>query len=227
MSAIEPYDGTTRRNLVLIDLDGTITTRDTYLAYLLGYFLRHPRRWLKSPRLLWAVLLYKAGRRDNSWLKEVFLGHVLGCASRDEIRSWNARFIPWIIERGLRPGARSEIERRKANAERIVLLTASPDLYVHDLAARLGIDEVLCTRVEWFGQYLSGRLASANVYGDEKLRLVSEWLGETSEATHVIAYADHRSDLPLLCWADTGIVVCPGRGLRRRLVELGLESVSW
>ena len=30
--------------VVLFDLDGTLTRRDTYLAYLIGYLLRHPAR---------------------------------------------------------------------------------------------------------------------------------------------------------------------------------------
>lgn len=217
----------TRPRLALFDLDGTITVRDTYAAYLAGYFLRHPVRWPAAPALVAAVLQFRSGRRDNIWLKERFLVRVLGGATRGEIRQWNRKFLPRLVASGLRSGARRQIELHRGRGDRLVLLTASLDLYVEDLARRLGLGEVLCTRAEWRDGRLTGRLAGANVKGVEKVRRIADLLGTEREGWHVTAYGDHHSDLPLLRWADRGIVVCPDPVLARAAADAGLEIVRW
>ena len=67
---------------VLFDLDGTITRRDTYLAYLLGFLARHPERLLRAAPLSLAALRYLIGERDNTWLKTTFLRAILGSIPR-------------------------------------------------------------------------------------------------------------------------------------------------
>ena len=61
------------KTVAIFDLDNTITYKDTYLAFLFKLLRDHPLRLFNCVKLPVAVLLYKTGRRDNSWLKETFL----------------------------------------------------------------------------------------------------------------------------------------------------------
>jgi hypothetical protein len=90
--------------LALFDLDGTITRRDTYLAYLLGFLARHPERWPRATPLPLAVLGYLLGVRDNTWLKTTFLRAILGGAPRSLLASWTEIFLNQMLDSGLRPG---------------------------------------------------------------------------------------------------------------------------
>jgi len=91
--------------IALFDLDGTITRRDTYLAYLLGFLGRHPERWPRAGALPLAVVSHLAGWRSNTWLKTTFLRAVLGGVPRRRLEAWSNSFLDGVLSVGLWPGA--------------------------------------------------------------------------------------------------------------------------
>jgi phosphatidylglycerophosphatase C len=137
------------RTVALFDLDGTITRRDTYLAYLLGFLLRHPGRLWRAAPLPFAVLRHFAGQRDNTWLKVTFLRAILSGVPRPVLEAWTEAFLDRILAKGLRPGSLRAIERHRAAGHRLVMVTASLDFYAEPLSRRLGFDAVLCTRAAY------------------------------------------------------------------------------
>lgn len=220
--------GTTRRVVALLDLDGTITKRDTYIPFLLGFLLSYPTRIWRVGSLPFAVALHALGLRDNAWLKERFLTAILGGAHRSEIDPWAEIFAERIVARGLRRKARRVIEQHRAAGHELVLATASFDFYVDRLAERLGFDMVICTTAEWRPDgTLSGRLDSPNCYGDAKRAAFWSQIGATRDQLYLIAYSDHHSDLSILNEADHAVAVNPTRRLRR-IAGLGrLERQDW
>jgi len=217
-----------RRAAAIFDLDGTISRRDTYLAYLAGFALRHPKRWRRMPGLPFDVLRFKLGLKDNTWLKQRFLSAVLGGVSRQSLRAWTATFNERLMRRGLRPRALRQIRKHKEQGYRLILISASPDLYVDDLSRRLGFSESICTCVEWDANgRLTGRLDGKNCYGAEKCVRLKRYFGEDRRHWHVIAYSDHHSDLPLLTWANQGVAVSPTRRLAHEARRKGLAILSW
>ena len=61
----------------------------------------------------------------------------------------------------------------------MILASASLEPYVRPLGEILGVDDVVCTRLERDAAgRLTGRLLGANCRGPEKARRVSEWLAE-------------------------------------------------
>src|SRR5207248_343206 len=93
---------------------------------------------------------------------------------------------------------------------RLVLATASLDLYVRRLARELGFDETICTHAAWTAEgRVAGTLNGGNLKGEAKLAAVRRVIPAGSGAPFVIAYSDHHADLPLLRWADRAVAVCP------------------
>src|SRR3546814_15403666 len=81
---------------------------------------------------------------------------------------------------------------------RLLLATASFHLYVDAIARRLGIDDVLATRLDEpdGADHIHARLAGDNCYGDAKFARISDWLAAneiTRAAAHVRAYSAHDS----------------------------------
>jgi HAD superfamily hydrolase (TIGR01490 family) len=212
----------------VFDLDGTITRRDTYLAYLLGFLARHPERWSRAAPLPFAVLYHLAGWRSNTWLKTTFLRAILGGVPRHQLESWTESFLQHVLNNGLRSGARAALERHRAAGDHLVLVTASLDFYAEPLGQRLGFDTVLCTRAQYDAAgRVTGELDGGNLYGSEKVVGVQRYLQRHRPSTPVVCYCDHHSDLPLLEFADQAIAINPTRRLRRTAERIGLPIEDW
>ena len=194
------------RYLAVFDLDGTLTRRDTYVRYLFRYLVRHPARFVRVLQLPWFVLQFYLGRISNTVLKEKFLGACLGGLDRPGLLRWTHAFLDELFASGFREEGLMTLDRHRKRGDVLVLLTASLDLYVDQVGSRLGFHHVICTKVEWQGNKLSGRLSGPNRYGAEKVRCLQE-LKEQYRGYPVIAYADHHSDIPFLQLADEGVLV--------------------
>ena len=215
--------------LAIFDLDGTLTRRDTYLAYLAGFTRKHPHRITRLHTLpLDVARFYSSPMRDNAWLKQRFLHAVLAGVDRATVRAWTREFNERLFETGLRRAALEQVADHRRLGHRLMLATASLDIYVHDLADRLGFTDVVCTHVEWDpNDRLTGRLAGTNCHGQEKAARVIAHLRNTGKGWRTFVYTNHHSDVPLLNWADERVAVSPTAGLARQADTLKLRVVRW
>lgn len=175
---------------------------------------------------MFPALLRFARRRDRGALKAAFIRAALGGCSRALLEAWTARFVPRLIEHGVWPDALECIARHRAQGDRLVLMSASVDLYVPAIARALGFAEVLCTPLRWRGDTLDGALAGPNCRGAEKARALKELRGR-HPGLGVTAYGNARSDLGHLCAADRGVLVNGGPQTRRAAERLGLTCLTW
>jgi phosphatidylglycerophosphatase C len=208
-----------------IALDGTIPRRAPLGPFVARVLVRRPLRMLRLWPLPWALLRY-AVRRDRGALKESLLRHALGGLTRGELAVHVADYLDRLWRRGLRPGALAAIERHRAAGDRLVLLSASPDLYVPAIGARLRFDEVICTELQWRGERLGGRLATANRRGAEKRRCI-EALKERHPLARLSAYGNAASDLEHLAIVDAPRLVNANAAARRRAAALGIPCDDW
>lgn len=197
----------TAGELAIFDLDGTVTRRDTLLPYALGFALRRPWRLPRLIVMLPALAAFACGLIDRGGLKSWLVRATLGGISRAELVAWNARFLPRLLRRGLHAEALEAIAAARARGAQLVLLSASPDLYVPEIGRRLGFARTICTELRWRTDgRLDGRLASRNRRGDEKTRCVRALLAEFAPRRSV-AYGNGRADLEHLRLVDEGVYV--------------------
>jgi phosphatidylglycerophosphatase C len=119
-----------------------------------------------------------------------------------------------------------QIAEHKRNGDRLVLMSASPELYVPAIARQLGFDDVTCTGVRWHGDRFDGRLTTENCRGQEKVRRF-EQLRTRHPGLATAAYGNADSDLDHLCLADRGVLVNGNEQARRRAVGLRVVCESW
>ncbi|MBA2296082.1 MAG: HAD family hydrolase [Actinobacteria bacterium] len=187
------------------DVDGTLTTRDCVTPFLLratGVRLalalaRHPLPVLRA-----------LARRDRDALKAVACTAFAGMAgsSLDEL---GARFAQDVEARHLRPDTRARLRRHRELGHTVILASASLDPYLEPLGASLGVDAIVCTRLERApdGRF-TGRLVGPNCRAAEKTRRVEEWLAANGLAdAELWAYGASPSDRELLARADRPIWV--------------------
>ena len=110
----------------------------------------------------------------------------------------------------------------------LVLASASFDIYVEGLGNALGFEHVICTKASWDESgRLTGKLLSANCYGEEKLQRVISWLSKNKYKNVDVVYSDHHSDLPILQFATKGVAVNPTKKLRNISYSQHIEMEIW
>ncbi|HVY81389.1 MAG TPA: HAD-IB family hydrolase, partial [Steroidobacteraceae bacterium] len=208
-----------RVKLAVFDLDGTITRHDTLIQYVLGYLKTRPWRVFGFLLGLPAVLKYAVGAADRGALKAAVIRWTLGGSTRAEIDAWTARFVPHLLEKGVFQEAIKRIAEHRRNGDTLVLMSASPDLYVPAIGQKLGFAEVTCTGIRWNGDRLDGSLTTPNCRGEEKaVRFAS--LQARHPGVRSVAYGNAASDLPHLRLADRGVLVNADRAARREAARL-------
>jgi phosphatidylglycerophosphatase C len=181
--------------LAVFDLDGTITRRDTLAPFLWGFLWRRPWR---LPRLLLLLLPAVAAfliDRDRGALKGAVIRAALGGVPRERIERWAERFVAAVLHRGLYQEALDAIAMHRTHGDRLLLMSASTDLYVPRIGRALGFDEIICSELRWRADgRLDGRLASANCRGEEKRRCLAAVIARDAPG-RICAYGDSRADL--------------------------------
>ncbi|HUX72598.1 MAG TPA: HAD-IB family phosphatase [Steroidobacteraceae bacterium] len=222
-----PNETENPRGVAVFDLDGTLTRRDTLLPFLCGYLARHPRRLLRLWRLPPAVAAYLLAGHDRALLKSRLIRIAMRGDARAAVDRWADAFVASLRAHGaFRAAALRCVERHRRAGDALVLLSASPDLYVPRIAAALGFESTICTEVRWRGDRLDGALATANRRGEEKRRcllaLRAEFPGRPTTA-----YGNSAADLAYLGLADRGVLVNARGAARRAARAAGIAVDVW
>lgn len=180
--------------LAVFDLDGTITRRDTFGPFLWGYLWRRPWRLARAPLALPAAASFLLDR-DRGALKGAVIRALLGGAPGAGLASWAERYVERVLSAGLYAEALAAIAMHRSRGDRLLLMSASTDLYVPLIGRALGFDEIICTQVRWrVDGSLDGRLAGANCRGEEKRRCLAAVVARDAP-TRIYAYGDSGADL--------------------------------
>lgn len=186
--------------VAVFDFDGTLTWADSFVPFL---------REAVGPMRFWAGLFWLSpvlaahavGLVQNARTKEFFLAHFLGGRTPESLEPVSARFIAGRLAGLLNPEALERLRWHQREGHRVILLSASPELYLNHWARTVGIATMIGTRLELAADKISGRIAGENCHGTEKIARLRGELGELNQFT-LHAYGDSRADLPLLNLAE-------------------------
>lgn len=181
------------------DFDLTITDRDTFLPFLklaFGSFLLN--KVLFSMAFDGLGFLFGLINRDQ-FKKKLIQKLLTGCSTEaiNELGKVHATHImDW-----LRPSALARIQWHKERGDRLVMVSASLDIYLKPVADRLGFDNLLCTQLNSSISIYDGMLTGRNCRGPEKVSRLKELLGSLGEF-ELYSYGDSAGDKELLSVAD-------------------------
>lgn len=208
---MDGLDGT--RGVAAFDLDGTLTRGDTLLPFLqqlCGTRVVMRALALQSTALVRAA----AGRGDRDAAKAALLARLLAGRHVEAVEPVVRSYTDRVVMSHLRSDVMERVGWHRAQGHTLLVVSASPELYVDPIARRLGFDAVIATRLEIDADgRLTGRLAGANVRGQEKVLRLRAQLGE--EPARLWAYGNSEGDRELLAAADDAVLVT-----RRGLVTL-------
>lgn len=209
------------------DLDGTLTRRDTLLP-----FLRRARGgWRTAAALaLHSPLVVRAlvAARHRHRAKEAFVARLLAGQEAEALQKTAESFAEEVVPRRLRPATLDRVELHRAAGHALVIVSASPELYVAPIGRRLAFDAVLATRLEvGLDGRLTGRIDGSNCRGAEKVERLRAWM---VGGAFVYAYGDGTGDRELLAMADAAFRrrrrLRPSPRRREGVEGLGLDPWS-
>jgi HAD superfamily phosphoserine phosphatase-like hydrolase len=220
--------------VVVSDMDGTLTTAETWRGVLAWVTEHHPspaaRRFVTVRLPL--IALAKLGAYDKEafrarWIRDE--AHLLAGVSADGL----AAMGEWVVERHLWPARRTtaieavEAATRAARADdpAVVLLLATGGYQeVGDaFARRIGADAALGTPLEVRAGLATGNLAAPTQSGTQKAAAVRV---RAAGGDVVAAFGDTAADVPLLEMAGRAVAVAPDAALRRTALTRGWEILE-
>jgi phosphatidylglycerophosphatase C len=217
--------------VAVFDLDGTLTRRDLYLAFLAQALRRHgPARPLRAAALPVLSARFMLRGIGNDQLKTAFLDAILGGRPRGMVEALAADFAERAVAREMKPAALSCLQNHRRAGHKLLLASASLDVYVQPIARLLGFHGAVATRIAWTPDgCVAGTLDGPNLRGAAKLAAVrSELAARWPEVpVRLVAYSDHASDTPLLEAAASAVAVDPTAELARIAGARGWDVVRW
>lgn len=189
-----------RRKIAVFDFDGTLTTRDT-----LPLFIRHaagiPRLLIGFTALLPLILLMKLHLYDNGRCKERLFSWFFKGMPYNDFAALGQSFCHTLPAVARQKTHQALAQHREQGAD-IYIVSASIDEWVRPYCERLGVKDVLATKVEVDDSgRLTGRFATPNCYGEEKIRRLLAVEPDRS-AYHLTAYGDSSGDTEMFALAD-------------------------
>lgn len=192
----------TKTRIHVFDFDGTITSSDSLIA-----FIRHARG---SSALIAGLLLYspllvmmKLRLIDGGSVKERLFAHLFKGMTVEDFEKAGADFAADRTDT-LRPAAMKHIADVLAKGEKVYVVTASISQWVEPFFTNrfeAGRVIVISTQAEVKGGLITGRFATPNCYGKEKVRRLKAVLTDR-DSLHITAYGDSRGDKELFDYAD-------------------------
>jgi phosphatidylglycerophosphatase C len=221
------------------DFDGTLTHGGSVWQFLVA--LRGRRPVVAAAVALFGPLVGAAlfGGRHADDAKEALFRRTLSGLPVSDAATKAAAFGLDHYRRRARADVRRRLEWHRARGHRLVIVSASLEIYLIPVGHQLGVDTVIATRLAVDGDgRLTGGYDGANCRGAEKIARVRRWMetqidearttGAPAVTSVLWAYGNSKGDRQLLRGADVGVDV--GRlgrlgALRhfRRLSDLPLD----
>jgi phosphatidylglycerophosphatase C len=213
--------------VVIFDLDGTLSWHDTLLPFLARYIGAAPSRLGRLWRLPAVLLAYLRSGLERGVLKARLIQMALAGDQRAAIDAWAGQFVASLKARGIfRPDALVVLNEHRKAGHHLVLMSASPDLYVLKIGELLGFGEAICTQLSWHAGQLDGTLRGANCLGEEKLRQL-KLLRTRFPGARFVAYGNSSGDLVHLAHVDQATLVNAGRSARAQAARSGIAVGNW
>jgi HAD superfamily phosphoserine phosphatase-like hydrolase len=174
-----------------------LTKRDTLLPFLVDVCgIGHVALALLANARRIVTLMTPRGRES---LKSALLTRLLAGRNAAEVQGIAHRFAVRLVSRGLRDEVVRIADVHRRDGCGLVIISASPYIYVREVAELLRFDDAIATRLEVVAGKLTGAISGPWVTRQAKASLLLTYLGSECELRW--AYGNDSKDTEMLALA--------------------------
>ena len=195
------------KNIIVYDFDKTIYNGETSTDFMLFFLKRNPKYIIRIFNALYSLVYYKKNLKKS---KEIFFKILNGLDIKflkEEINEfWKVKkdkIFSWVYD---------EIFENKKIADELILISATPSIFLDGISKELGFDKLLSTKFENLNEVFNSKIIGANCKGEEKGRRLNNYI---SDYNILKFYSDSMSDKPLFDLAVEKIFV--NKGIKEKL----------
>ena len=214
---------TATREAAFFDLDKTIIATSSATAFSRGFLAQGMLTRRKVLRTAYAQLVYLMGAADEDQTERlrVQLSRNVAGWEVSQVSAVVAETLHEAIDPTVYAEAVALIEQHHAAGRDVVIVSASSSEIVEPIAAVLGADHVIASRMAVTGGRYTGEI-DFYAYGENKaigIRALAE--REGYDLSRSFAYSDSITDAPMLGVVGHAFAVNPDRTLRRLAEQEG------
>ena len=186
-----------KNKIYIYDLDNTLITCDSFIYFIL--YVAKEKKLLFLMKLIVLVILFifhfflKDKTRTLS--KSLFIQILLWKFKKKEVVCICRKLVQETLVNFVNKKLYKNIKKVK-NKNKIILITASLNIYVEILAKHLNIDNVLSTKISLKNDTF-GKILGKNCYGEEKKKIILKKIKNFKKLKSFF-YTDCLSDAPLM-----------------------------
>ncbi|MCB9593579.1 MAG: HAD family hydrolase [Sandaracinaceae bacterium] len=209
------------------DLDRTLVRVNTAPLYVRWQIRQKKLGWADYARVSWWGLQYTLGVLDPAGASEKAVVSLRGIEEetfRAECLQWaHDEVMPLVTDR-----ARDEVARRRDEGCLLAVLTSTTRYVADPVADALGVEHVLCSRIDVDDGRFTGQLTEPLCYGPRKVDRARDWAKEHGVDLEASSfYTDSVSDLPMLEVVGEPRVINPDPRLRQVARRRGWSIETW
>lgn len=211
----------------VFDFDGTLI--DGYSATAL-YAHRLRNFEIGADEAVRTVRAALGGTLTEHEFTELMAGGVAGWAGRTEedLLELGERLFAQELAGNLFHEAWRLVKAHQRQGHTVAIATSATRLQVQPLANELGVEHVLCTRLEHENGVLTGRIEGRPLWGEGKIAAVRDFAAENAvdlDQSH--AYANGNEDVPLLAAVGIPHPVNPQPELAAAAAKAGWQALEF
>lgn len=185
--------------LALFDFDGTISRGDSQSKFM-RYAVSKPKFIFGVIFSLHILIRYFLKMISNDKVKVYFLALFFRGMKIEEFDRLAKSYSINEVNKHIFTDAQKKLAEHKRNGDDIVIVSASLENWLRPWCEENGFD-LIATQIEVADGLITGKLASGNCYGEQKVKRIKE-LYNLDEYEYIYAYGNSRGDREMLELAD-------------------------
>lgn len=212
--------------LAFFDLDDTLIRVNSGKILVQEAYRQGWMRKRDIARSLLFLLMYKLKLAHSTKLVETMASWLRGLKESDFI-ILTEKIIDKHLLTNLSKDIVKELEFHKKNNARTILLSAALNYICQPIADQLGVDDVVCSRLQVEDGIFTGLPKGKLVIGSEKRERIREYCGDKDcKLESAYCYADSFSDLPMMEIVGHPVAVNHDRRLGKAARKRGWRVIN-
>ncbi len=224
-----PADGPARATAAFFDLDKTIISRSSTLAFAPSFYRHGLISRAQAVRGAVAQLVFRLGGADHQQMERVKEQLTRLCSgwSVDRVTEIVMTHLADTIGPIIYPEARGLLDAHRDAGRDVIIVSTSGQEMVGPIGAMLGASGIIATQMRHADGLYTGEL-EFYAYGEGKARRMRQLADERGyNLADCFAYSDSFTDLPMLETVGHPHVVNPDRQLRKIALSRGWPVLAF